>query len=146
MPAFEWSSEHNAYIKECVGPYCLVRIFIGTDNQDDSITFFMKHFYKSATPADGLAPTCKACYKARCRGSVVVDEKLLLKMQEGKCKMCGTKIELGGTGSGKAAVDHDHRTTRIRGLLCLRCNTGLGYIEDERFMVSAKAYLQGRRT
>lgn len=42
---------------------------------------------------------------------------LLLACQEGRCAICG------GTPRRYAlAVDHDHRTGEIRGLLCSRCN------------------------
>ena len=52
---------------------------------------------------------------------------LLLRMQKGKCAICGyvpSSIE-------KAlCLDHDHKTHKIRGLLCLFCNTALGKFKD----------------
>ena len=39
-------------------------------------------------------------------------------------------------------VDHNHETGKVRALLCSRCNTGLGYLEDEDFMIKAKEYLE----
>ena len=60
--------------------------------------------------------------------------------QNGCCKICGTNKS---TGRGKKLeVDHCHRSLQIRGLLCHRCNTGLGYFKDDpAILQSAIAYL-----
>jgi hypothetical protein len=55
--------------------------------------------------------------------------------QHGLCAICG------GTPSGKdkkLAVDHNHKNKRRRGLLCDRCNTGLGLFK-ESIVVLVKA-------
>lgn len=52
----------------------------------------------------------------------------LLENQGGVCAICGTS----NTGKRKAlSVDHDHQTGKIRGLLCSRCNSGLGNLRDD---------------
>jgi hypothetical protein len=45
-------------------------------------------------------------------------------LQNGKCPICIKPLYLPGNSAGKraAAVDHDHKTGRVRGLTCLRCN------------------------
>ena len=52
---------------------------------------------------------------------------LLLENQNHKCAICGVDK----CPSGRSlAVDHDHKTNKIRGLLCQNCNTGLGLFKD----------------
>ncbi len=64
----------------------------------------------------------------------------MLKMQGGKCPICGTE-DAGGRW-GQFHVDHDHDTGRIRGLLCSHCNTSLGLFNDNvEHMVKAITYL-----
>lgn len=65
--------------------------------------------------------------------------KLLMLLQNGVCagclKPCSERKRL--------SVDHDHSTEEIRGLLCRRCNTVLGYADDDReVLLRLAAYLQ----
>lgn len=48
----------------------------------------------------------------------------IFEKQSGKCPICLNPIYKYGNSKGKraAAVDHDHKTKRVRGLLCYRCN------------------------
>lgn len=59
--------------------------------------------------------------------------------QQGKCKICGKhQDEL----DQWLAVDHDHITGKIRGLLCDNCNLGLGLFKDNlEYLRSAYEYL-----
>lgn len=61
--------------------------------------------------------------------NITVEEyNKMFKEQEGKCKICGidqTKLKI------KLTVDHDHKTGKIRGLLCHKCNSVLGYANDD---------------
>ena len=50
----------------------------------------------------------------------------LLRQHDGKCALCATSSP-GGRGW---QIDHDHTTGRVRGVLCLICNTRLGWFEQ----------------
>jgi hypothetical protein len=48
-----------------------------------------------------------------------------------KCAICRRTPAESGNRLFHLAIDHDHESGEIRGLLCQRCNTGLGYFEDD---------------
>lgn len=64
--------------------------------------------------------------------------------QGGVCKICG-RTDAGGTlRPQQFLVDHNHRTGKVRGLLCHSCNTGLAcFREDRSILESAVLYLRG---
>lgn len=59
-------------------------------------------------------------------GLTLDDEVVILDSQNGGCAICG-----GPSGrKGRFDIDHDHTTGKFRGLLCHRCNKGLGLLGD----------------
>lgn len=58
-----------------------------------------------------------------------------LKKQNGLCAIC--KDELRSNSGEPLTVDHCHTTSIIRGLLCRRCNFGLGAFADNPVWVNA---------
>jgi hypothetical protein len=88
----------------------------------------------------------RAKYRARVReqsrraklqrsfGITVEQYDRMLRAQDGKCALCRRPPK-----SIRLAVDHDHRTGRVRGLLCFRCNkfqVGGHTVESARAVVS----------
>ncbi len=63
------------------------------------------------------------------------DEDLVfLKASTKECVICGSDEPL--------VVDHDHKTNRIRGMLCNHCNRGLGHFRDDPSLLEfARIYL-----
>ncbi len=49
--------------------------------------------------------------------------------QNGKCAICGSLVA--DKIRNRLAIDHNHATNEIRGLLCSRCNKVLGLINDD---------------
>lgn len=70
-------------------------------------------------------------------GITVDDYKRMLAEQDGGCALCGSTNPAAGSRNYKSAtrtafdVDHDHRTGRVRGLLCTRCNRLVGLANDD---------------
>lgn len=65
--------------------------------------------------------------------------------QHGLCGICGQGLkrssEKGWGGKREACVDHDHKTGKVRGILCRGCNLSLSMIEDEVFQQKSNQYL-----
>lgn len=68
----------------------------------------------------------------------------MIETQQGLCAICGkpeTKQEHGRTRS--LSVDHDHRTGKIRELLCASCNLLIGKVDDNiEILQAAVDYLK----
>jgi hypothetical protein len=88
---------------------------------------------------------CKSCAKKK--STQISREKnygvtpamydIMLEKQGGVCPICGNL-----PGKRALAVDHDHRTGEVRGLLCKECNNGLGHFKDNpEFLKKAIDYL-----
>jgi len=71
----------------------------------------------------------------------------MLKAQNGVCAICNQPETHMRNGKLKAlAVDHDHKSGAIRGLLCSDCNTGIGKLKDDhKVLQSAIQYLEKSR-
>lgn len=54
------------------------------------------------------------------------DYHVLLANQDNRCSICGQTLE---ESDISFAVDHNHNTGEVRGLLCRNCNTKLGWVE-----------------
>lgn len=68
--------------------------------------------------------------------------ELMLREQGGVCSICGQNND-----GKRLAVDHDHKTKRVRGLLCGNCNNGLGRFQDAAALLRAAAdYLEREYT
>ena len=67
------------------------------------------------------------------------DYARMYEAQGGHCAICHR-----ATGATRRlAVDHDHKTGKVRGLLCKSCNRLLGFARDDpNFFLRAGMYLQ----
>lgn len=125
-------------------------------------------FGKSRVARDGISYTCKECtnlkgwaawseknpeerYKINRRSSLKhnygmseEDFNNMLSGQDGKCEICKTPLTL---ERRQTCVDHCHKSGKVRGLLCVRCNSGLGqFVENISSLKAAIAYLELHET
>jgi len=64
----------------------------------------------------------------------------MLAAQGNVCKICGSSSP--GASKDRFSVDHNHKTGKVRGILCHGCNAGLGmFKEDVRSLRFAISYL-----
>ena len=71
---------------------------------------------------------------------------VMFKQQNGVCAICG-KPERVRKNTGvinRLSVDHDHKTGKVRGLLCHSCNVRVGVLDNVKFIEKAKIYLKGK--
>ncbi len=122
-------------------------------------------FARNRTKKNGLADWCKTCqrimvdrYRDQARrntrhlalrknyGISLEDYEGMLASQGGRCAICG-RSDPGDQRRRNFAVDHDHTSGRVRGLLCGLCNTGLGQLQDsEEILEAAISYLRKSRS
>jgi hypothetical protein len=115
-------------------------------------------FPDGAGYAGGKRPHCKPCHLEsnnrttdrvkdrdqklkKLYGIGVKEYDIMLSKQQGCCAICGKPAD---EFKKALAVDHDHLTGEVRGLLCSNCNTGIGNLRDDIGMLyRAIEYLGG---
>lgn len=77
------------------------------------------------------------------RGITSADYEAMLERQGGKCAICRGAGDQRIDVRRRLFLDHDHATGYARGLLCPRCNTGLGQFKDSKSnLLAAVKYLE----
>lgn len=65
----------------------------------------------------------------------------IMESQNGKCAICGS--EIGDSVGNRLYVDHNHADGSVRGLLCSKCNFGIGQFQDDPTLLrKAAKYLE----
>jgi hypothetical protein len=123
-------------------------------------TVLLANFAKNKAKKDGLQERCKSCrsghyqkvkhlrpkptteqrrrYLIKSYGLTVAQYELILKNQNNSCAICKTKE----WGKPSPSIDHCHKTSKVRGLLCNFCNRGLGFFNDDiERLENAKKYV-----
>lgn len=102
----------------------------------------IEHFPPHNKTKSGFDSWCRNCrneykrensHKKYCD---MISEDVLKKIKNEvkECVICGSNEKL--------VVDHDHKTNKVRGMLCNHCNRGLGHFRDDPMLLEfATQYL-----
>lgn len=72
-------------------------------------------------------------YRLKKYGISLEDYNLIFKKQNGVCNICFKANK----NNHRLNVDHCHKTGKVRGLLCGKCNTALGLLKDKPEIIMA---------
>lgn len=117
--------------------------------QEKAISEFYRH-WRTEDKAFRMDSICKSCSNEKSKqyehsivgrqkrvnsllkrkyGITVEDWDEFFRIQGGRCGICGKHFS---SDSRFIHTDHDHQTQKVRGLLCLSCNTKLDwYLENQ---------------
>ncbi len=88
------------------------------------------------TLADKMLARQKASNRLQKKYGITLDDyDRMLKEQGDGCAICGRKP----SNTRRLDVDHDHKTGKVRGLLCHRDNRGLAWFSDNPTTLRAAA-------
>ena len=121
----------------------------------------LSEYHRHVGVSNRIRPACKECINAQNLARKaspeaqkgILDQHLkrygmnsddfyrLLNEQNGLCAICETDDP--GAWFGRMVVDHSHVTGKVRGLLCAKCNRGIGQFNDKIDLLrKALAYLE----
>lgn len=97
--------------------------------------------------AKGNRARCRACLtdarRAKTYGLSPDQYRSLWAKQSDACAVC--RIALAALPAKDIHIDHDHATGAVRGIVCAKCNLGLGQFRDNAvFLLRAALYLMDR--
>jgi hypothetical protein len=120
----------------------------------------LNQFHKRSNRPCGVRSICKECYKVypkilKSRLNYMREYDLMksynitiqkynemLLNQNGKCGICQRDYKTLIGRKKFLCVDHNHKTNQVRGLLCDKCNRGIGMFNDcKDLLIVASEYL-----
>lgn len=67
-------------------------------------------------------------------GISMMDYMDMLTKQDNACAICKKPSGLTVSGRPSLYVDHDHKTGKVRGLLCARCNMLMSFLDQDNWV------------
>lgn len=144
---YENKSSHAGYDRSCK----ICRIAFGRDrrivwrnnNKERCIALGVKNKRKYRRKGPEAIARYNRKHQVWAHGITLEQYDAMFESQNGVCAICGKEeTACNQYGVRRLAIDHDHRTGEVRGLLCSRCNMGIGYLQDDiEILLNAADYL-----
>lgn len=128
-----------------------VTLFVGHPDQESFLPDVCKHCSDQDRKSKNKANSMRVSLKSRLKKFNLTIEgyELLLAKQNNLCAICNLPERVSARGRKRMlrfAVDHDHKSGKVRGLLCASCNQGIGkFDEDTERMLRAIQYILKHR-
>jgi hypothetical protein len=109
--------------------------FFFKEDTRDHLSSYCKKCHSSYKKENYNANVTKGYHLKRVYKITLEGYQDLFKIQGGVCAICRNPETIADTKNGlirDLAVDHDHKTGRVRGLLCRRCNQAMGLLNEDR--------------
>ena len=101
----------------------------------------VKAYYKRYR--ESHRPEIRNKYYKRVFGITEDEFKAMVKRQKNSCAVCKEPIDMEDKYSFN--IDHCHDTGKVRGILCSKCNRGIGFFNNsEQRLLSAARYLHNQ--
>ncbi len=106
-----------------------------------------QHWFTNKNMEDGLSIYCKSCtYLTSIKRKYNINKEQLeslILIQDNRCPICNKSFHF----IKRFCVDHDHKTKKVRGLLCSHCNSLLGFAKDNiEILKKAIKYLESNNS
>jgi hypothetical protein len=74
-------------------------------------------------------------------GITMIERDKMIVNQNNKCLICG--VDFSSIPQNHICIDHNHITGKVRGILCNKCNSGLGMFRDNPgYILKAVEYIK----
>tara|TARA_R100001143_G_C3249644_1_gene82903 strand:- start:17 stop:493 length:477 start_codon:yes stop_codon:yes gene_type:complete len=103
------------------------------------ITFFVVSWYRK-DGSKSYETTCRKCRANDAYNVKLLKEKIPYPSDDYCCPICNSSSEnlkskidgeYKGMNRGSWVLDHDHKSGKFRGWLCNKCNSALGWLDDD---------------
>ncbi len=92
-------------------------------------TEYMRAFYANEPPEKKATRLVRQ--RMRRFGLTEAEFEAMWSAQGGCCAACREPMERSGRGADASAIDHDHKTGKVRALLHNGCNKAVGHVQEQ---------------